>query len=170
MLLSEAFYTPLQTLEVCLRNSLDSQLTLKYGANWLLDPTVAPLNDFSRSMINEATKAADNPPTHGKVIAESKFAFWVGLTAKGYDSSIWRAAAYRAFLKTGGVKRSIVHGRLNSLRRFRNRIAHHEPIFHKDVASTHNELIEAIFWMCRDTAEWARHHSSVEVVLERFQD
>lgn len=32
--LAEAFYRPLQALEVCLRNHLDLQLKRQYGTNW----------------------------------------------------------------------------------------------------------------------------------------
>ena len=52
MRISEAFYVPLQGLEVCLRNSAHNQMCATYGPGWLTDPTNAPLNDFSRSFVN----------------------------------------------------------------------------------------------------------------------
>lgn len=166
MLLSESFYVPLQCLEVCLRNKVHAQMSQVYGGSWLLDHTAAPLVDHSRSMINDALD--EIPPedvTSGKVVAELKFAFWVGLVSKGYDNTIWRSAAYRAFIARGGQKRSVVHGRLNAIRRFRNRIAHHEPIFHRDVEKVHNEIIAAISWMCPTTSDWALHHSrTLEII------
>jgi hypothetical protein len=64
------------------------------------------------------------------------------------------------------VKRADVHGRFNAVRRFRNRIAHPEPIFHRDVKQTHDEIIDAIGWMCRDTAAWTEHHSRFMAVYE----
>lgn len=48
--------------------------------------------------------------------------------ANGYDQSLWRRSCYKAFLVFGGKKRSDVHGRLNAIRRFRNRIAHHANV------------------------------------------
>jgi hypothetical protein len=47
----------------------------------------------------------------------------------------------------------------------RNRVAHHEPIFHKPLVKTHDEIIEAIRWMCKSTAAWSIHHSRVVVVV-----
>jgi hypothetical protein len=38
-------------------------------------------------------------------------------------------------------------------------VAHHEPIFHRQLIQIHDEIIEAIGWMCRETAAWAHHHS-----------
>ena len=95
-----------------------------------------------------------------------KFAFWVGLLSPQYDATLWRRALYRCFLHGGGKKRSLVHGRFNAIRRFRHRIAHHEPLFHRPVAQLHDELIEAIGWMCADTSTWARHHSRVADILD----
>jgi hypothetical protein len=165
MRLSEAFYVPLQCLEICLRNRVHNQMQRVYGANWLTDPTAAPLNDFSRSMINDAKDEIDGDIIPGKIVAELKFAFWVGLMGPQYDASIWRRALYRCFLVGGGKKRSTVHGCLNAIRRFRNRVAHHEPIFHRPVEQMHNEIIEAIGWMCADTGSWTLHHSRVPDLL-----
>jgi hypothetical protein len=72
------------------------------------------------------------PAIGGQMLAGLKFAFWVGLLGKHYDATIWRKAIYKAFLAHGGKPRSVVHSRLNAIRRLRNRIAHHEPIFQKD--------------------------------------
>ena len=35
MLLAEAFYVPLQCLEVCLRNKIHDRMSEVYGADWL---------------------------------------------------------------------------------------------------------------------------------------
>jgi len=165
MLLSEAFYVPLQVLEICLRNKIDAAMTQTYGSSWLLDSAAAPLTDFSRRLVNEAIKNVSCDARHGKIVAEIKFAFWVGLLAKGYDQTIWRTACYKAFSSAKGKKRGEVHGRLNAIRRFRNRIAHHEPIFQKDIATIHAEIIEATSWMCTDTSEWSNHHSRTIQIL-----
>lgn len=163
---SEAFYTPLQNLEICLRNTIDSCMSNTYGADWFHNGTCGLTMDAQ----NEVLAAYHNlggdenlPP--GAVIAELKFAFWVGLLAPKYDGTLWRKSLHRGFQKTGGKKRSDVHGRFNAIRRFRNRIAHHEPIFHKNLVLTHQEIIEAIGWMCGHTKAWTEHHSRVIAVL-----
>jgi hypothetical protein len=51
---------------------------------------------------------------------------------------------YKAFRAGSGKSRKIVHARSNSLRRFRDRIAHHEPIFHKPSKVTHAEDIDRL--------------------------
>jgi hypothetical protein len=106
----------------------------------------------------------------GRVVAELKFGFWVGLLGPHYDATLWRKCLYPAFLAAGGRPRKTVHGRFNAIRRFRNRIAHHEPIFHLQPIKTHQEIIEAIGWMCRHTAAWSLHHSRFPLVAAAVGD
>jgi hypothetical protein len=165
--ISEAFYTPLQCLEICFRNTLHEVMVNAYGDDWFHGGK-APLTAESLRMILDAREALikdRKPITQGQMLAELKFAFWVGLLGPHYDATIWRAALYKAFLTGGGKPRSAVHGRFNAIRRLRNRIAHHEPIFHKNLGQTHNEIIEATGWMCRNTAAWSKHHSRVALLL-----
>lgn len=159
--LSESFYTPLQCVEICLRNCLHEQLTARYGDEWYRSQE-APLSSDSRRIIFDAMEELRKdrkPVIPGQVVAELKFAFWVGLLGPGYDATLWRGGLYKAFLADGGRPRKVVHGRFNFIRRFRNRVAHHEPIFDRQLFQIHTEIIEAIRWMCRDTANWAAYHS-----------
>jgi hypothetical protein len=106
-------------------------------------------------------KSSTARPSSDDIVAEVKFAFWVGLLGPHYDSTIWRETFYKAFTPR---HRKTVHGRLNAIRRLRNRVAHHEPIFHRSPLHLHSEIIEAIGWMCTDTMAWARHNSRFEHV------
>lgn len=171
--LSESFYSPLQAVEVCLRNGVHAQMTDRYGDGWWRNPAT-PLSTESGRMISDVLadlERSGTPVSSGNVIAELKFAFWVGLLGPRYDATLWRTNLYRAFRVGGGRPRKIVHGRFNAIRRFRNRVAHHEPIFDKHLPQIHSEIIEAIGWMCRETANWAAYHSRFEEVhLARVRD
>lgn len=119
-------------------------------------------------LIDEAVAELQNrvqSPTPDDIVAELKFAFWVGLLGPGYDATIWRKTLHRGFANGGGKKRQTVHSRFNAIRRLRNRIAHHEPIFTRDVAQDHADALEAIGWMCIDTMAWTAHHSRLLDVL-----
>lgn len=167
MQLSAAFYPDLQCLEVCLRNKIHLAMRENYSNAWLRDGGV-PLESQARDGIETAWCDLDKPDaekTSGDVIAELKFSFWVGLLAARYDDTIWRKALHKAFPNYKG-KRSVVHGRMNAIRRFRNRMAHHEPIFHKDLRRMNAEISDAIGWMCADTKDWADHMSIVQKSLE----
>ncbi len=164
--LSAAFYPELQALEVSLRSKIHTQMQNAYGAGWLLNKE-APLEKAAQEAINEVWDEMKKPQakrTSGDIVAELKFSFWIGLLGPKYDETTWRKNNHKAFPNFKG-KRSVLQGRLNMVRRFRNRIAHHEPIFHKDRGRTHQEIIEAIGWMCEDTKEWAMQISAARILL-----
>lgn len=101
--LSEAFYTPLQSVEVCLRNCLHEQLTAAYGDEWYRSQDI-PFNNDTRRMIFdviEELRKDRRPVISGQIVAELKFAFWVGLMGPRYDATLWRRALYKAFLADG---------------------------------------------------------------------
>jgi hypothetical protein len=164
--LSEAFYSPLQCLEVCLRNGLHTRLCSTFGEDWMTNgkPHLEEGARLSIDKIIEDLTKAEHATTPDDIVAELNFGFWVGLMGPAYDNTLWRQTLYKSFLAAGGQKRSTVHRRFNTLRRFRNRVAHHEPIFHRPLEQMHTEIIEAISWMCRHTSAWALFHSRFEEV------
>lgn len=161
--LSEAMYSPLQALEICLRNSVSCEMGRVYGVDWLTNGA-APFAPNAVQSIDEAKAAFGATFSNGDLVAELKFSFWVGLTGPGYDATLWRKAIHSAFRAKGGKKRSDVNRRLNALRRFRNRVAHHEPVS-ANADQFHNECLEAIGWMCADTCSWAAHNTRFPAVF-----
>jgi hypothetical protein len=163
--ISEAFYTPLQCLEICVRNRFNDVLCATYGADWFqngnphLGPDALAMIAGAVAQLGQARK----PVTTGAIVAELSFGFWVGLVGPRYDHTLWRTALHRAFQQP--LRRKLVHGRLNALRRFRNRIAHHEPIWFRPLWSAHDEIVEAIGWLSPATSAWTLHHSRVPEVL-----
>ena len=173
MKLCEAFYTPLHCAEVTLRNHLHNVMAEKYASGWMTNG--GPVLDTSeQDKINEAirererhSKASDPPG----LVSEIKFSFWVGLLGPGYDNTLWRSALHKAFkAQSPSLKRKTVHGRFNMIRRFRNRVAHHEPIWSKDLKRTNAEIVDAISWMCPDKASWTASHSRVDEVYDEYQN
>lgn len=166
MRLAEAFYTPLQCLEVCLRNALNYRLSATFGDDWVTNGKPY-LEDGAKLSITNAIEdliSGGHEPTLDNIIAELNFGFWVSLIGPPYDDNLWRQTLYKGFVAQGGKKRSKVHQRFNALRQFRNRVAHHEPIFDRPLAQLHKEIIEAISWMCRHTSMWTLFHSRFEIV------
>jgi hypothetical protein len=140
-------------------------LCATYGADWFqngnphLGPDALAMIAGAVAQLGQARK----PVTTGAIVAELSFGFWVGLVGPRYDHTLWRKALHRAFQQP--LRRKLVHGRLNALRRFRNRIAHHEPIWFRPLWSAHDEIVEAIGWLSPATSAWTLHHSRVPEVL-----
>lgn len=165
--MAEAFYTPLQGIEICFRNKLHAALQADFGEGCLIHERV-PVFQEGLKRLSEAKTALRSPwreMTEGAIVAELSLGFWVGLIGPPYDATLWRKSLYRVFTRNGRhLRRKDVHGRFNAIRRFRNRVAHHEPIWDQDLLSRHSEIIEAISWMCVDTAIWVDRRSRVSVV------
>lgn len=161
---SEAFYVVLHALEVALRNRIDQVMANAYGPRWF------ETADFSHDTKRLAAGALSkhNRPTSppGKVVADLGFAYWVSLLGPTYDATHWRQHLYQGFVSAKRPRKAI-HARLNSIRRLRNRIAHYEPVLWRDtpLGDAHEEIIEAIGWICPDTADWARILSTAPQVL-----
>jgi hypothetical protein len=103
---SSAFWGAVHVLEVSLRNAENQQLTRRYNRL-----------DWWR---------------HPDVVAALPFGFWSGLLAPGgsaqYETKYWQTFLHKAFPQFLGP-RSQLYRDVDSLRLFRNRIAHHEPVF-----------------------------------------
>lgn len=167
--LAEAFYRPLQALEVCLRNHMNLQLTGMYGSNWHINagPPFSPQTlakiDVAIDELGRGRRAATNPA----VVAELNFGFWVMLLSRGYDATLWRTTFSPAFSQGGKrMARQTVHNRMDRIRDFRNRVFHHEPIYHLGPEQMHADIIQAIAWLCPTSAVWAWEHSRVPYALE----
>jgi hypothetical protein len=118
-------------------------------------------------MISAARQSAGSGAPSGKIVAELPLGFWVNMTGNHYDD-LWRQSLYKAF-PIASVRRQIIHWRLDTIRRLRNRIAHHEPIltsknsmitgFVSQPLITLPEILECLEWVSRPTASWLRSTS-----------
>lgn len=175
--LSAAFYGPLQGLEVALRNAMHRQLCAKYGPAWY-ESAHCGLDTGALDRIADAKRTLTRgkyPVDPPHVVAELPFGFWVSLLGKGglgpagkmnYDMTLWRPALYQAFPHSRR-SRVATHRPLDYLRTFRNRIAHHEPIFTRHLEQDFLSILEVAGWICPKTAQWIEHHSRVRVLLAR---
>ncbi len=129
--------------EIALRNAYDLALRSWWQGDqhWLLDPAGPvqrpilqgneDINAKTRITIGKAAKRAGKDAPIGKVIANLTLDFWRYLSVKSREKSLWVPALHRAFPK--GTDRGRVDRQIDLLYRLRNRIAHHEPIFHKPI-------------------------------------
>lgn len=167
--LSAALYGPLQGLEVTIRNAINDQFCDRFGNTWY-DLTAIRLQPVQianvQDAINEASELENGDmiePTLGQIVAELRFAFWVGVLGPKNENELWRKAAYKAFPhRPKGTERKQVHSSLNRLRRLRNRIAHHCRILHRNLVEDHDLILEVIGWVCPDTREWIASHSTFD--------
>lgn len=149
----EAFYLPLQFAEVCLRNAIKSALELRYGIGWesngiflctLPRRLVTELNDVTAK--ERLSKGAALTTDH--IVSSLPFGFWAHLLTKNFDHLLWKGGISHAFPHApSGTTRFDLHNRVEKIREWRNRIAHHNAIFDKKPTAEYQNILSFISWI-----------------------
>ncbi|MFJ8762867.1 hypothetical protein [Streptomyces cyaneofuscatus] len=171
--LAAAFFEPLGHLEIMLRNALDAQLVAgqqRRGRteDWYTDRRV-PLGDKARTDIAQAQQRAGRRGTvipRGKVIAELSFGFWRFLLARQYKTKLWPDLA-GAFPHAPDRALSTMEDPVARLHKFRNRIAHHEGIWHLPIEDRRDDIQIVLGFMNPAAAAWVDGASRIDDVLAR---
>ena len=107
----------------------------------------------------------------GDVVAARSYGFWSSLVGPGgscqYETQFWQPALVKAFPNNQVVasRRAAMSRNLESVRLFRNRIAHHEPIFRRHLAADHDTLLRLADTIDHNLADYVADHSRVPEVL-----
>lgn len=173
---SAAFMLPLNYCEVSLRNGISEALSNTYGVDWYTQDT------FHRSLTNSRNPRAFNPrneaiaksqkyQTVGKAIAEYKFVFWEHLLTQRYYDRVWHRNFSTIFpnitapTQQAGLNR--VRDNIEKIRKIRNRVAHHEPIFTRNLQDELDRILEIIEWRCDYTIKRVLTLETVSSILAR---
>jgi hypothetical protein len=169
---SAAFWGGFHLLEIAIRNQIHEKFKSIAGIDdWWDSPNVAILPQ-ERNYVDEAIAKADRNHRNrmpGHVVAELNFGFWVALTTKKYHQSLWVNNLETLFPNFIG-RRSELHDDLESLRKLRNRIAHHEPIHKRNLLIDFGNLCAVLGYIDKDISSMVSSLSRViEVVNAKEQ-
>lgn len=171
--ISAALMLPSHFAEVCTRNAVAEALDAIYGPQWPWNPTFEqslpapypPTYNPQRDLIT--TRGWQ--PTTGKVIAELKFSFWQSMFTRRHDVRIWQPHIQALFPNASGMTasqlRSRIHGDLEVIRKLRNRIAHHEPIFTRNLGDDLMRILELVELRSTPTIDWVLALEDVSDIL-----
>jgi hypothetical protein len=120
------------------------------------------VSSSEESSIREAAQQLKSP-TRGRVVAGLSFAFWRALFDRKYDR-LWVARLHGAF-PAGLGQRTEVAKLMSNLVPFRNRLAHHETIFRRPIASHYEEMLTLARVIDPEARTWIESVSRVERVL-----
>lgn len=171
---SGALLPPLHVCEVVIRNTVSDVLESIYGNRWPWSLTFEcslpdPQQGYSpRRDLQSARRSAS---TTGKVIPELKFVFWQKMFTGRYDNRIWDGHLRRVLPNLDPALpvqtlRQQIYRDLEQLRLLRNRIAHHEPIFTRNLADDYRKILELVDYRCAVTAAWLDANQQVAVVIK----
>lgn len=160
--------------EVLLRNALDEQLSQYFnererGIPWFLMPMPTGNRDAIEDKIAEARdriRRDNKRENRGQIIASLEFGFWNGLFSPKHDK-MWRECLHRAFPHSPG-SRSEVAADIDAIRKFRNRIAHHDSMVNVDVPFEVRRLERVAGWIDPEAARWIESvGQAMEVYAEK---
>jgi hypothetical protein len=163
----EAFYSPLHFAEVALRNAVHTRLIDRLGMAWFNERTFKTILDAkNRSDLEDALakeRACHGVLTTGHhLVSALSLGFWLHLMTKRFDRLLWANGLRLAFPNLpNAMSREDVYQRINVIRHWRNRIAHHRAIFDQGPTRKHQETIQLIRWVSHDLADWITSGSQV---------
>jgi hypothetical protein len=157
--LSEALYTPLQMLEVALRNCVHDVMTEVFGPNWF-DLPEHQLNEWQSDMLDKARKDladASKVETPSALVAALTFGYWTAMLGAEYED-LWQMVLHKIAKNENGkgLRRKDLTKPSGPVRTLRNRIAHHEPILYRNLPKHHNAILQLTKWLSPVAAEWCR--------------
>ncbi len=163
--LSEALYTPLQMLEVALRNRIHAVLSASLQPRWFEARGFLAVPHQSEQVVEALADLARErkEPAAGRVVAALTFSFWTTMLGSPYEN-LWQTDLHRIGRRDDGkgLRRKDLSGPLTPIRLLRNRIAHHEPILAWDLPKHHDAMLRITNWLSPAAAVWCR-------TLDRFE-
>jgi|SRR5579862_1359004 len=144
--IGEAFHTPIQGVEVALRNSVNYGLIKEFGDDWWKDKRLAGLLDEERTGdLSQVLRRITNRKLtlcNGQVVAGLSFGFWVGMLSRRYNPQIWSKHLRYAFpFLPAGIGRDDVFSTAGKVAFLRNRISHHEPLINRDISADYKVVL-----------------------------
>lgn len=172
--LSQAFYPLLSTLEISLRNALDQHFSIYFSdTDWLKNQALSSgfmhdnrlnlqrLPFYMKTNVQKANSKLGPAVSQGKLISELTFGFWTEFFEKTHYK-VLKGQPIQAFSNLPpAIKRSNIYSKLNSIRYFRNRIYHYEPICFKNgsfdfsnAITVYHDINDLILWFDSDLSKW----------------
>ncbi|MDN5890102.1 MAG: hypothetical protein L0I94_11010 [Yaniella sp.] len=173
--ISAAFMLPAHFAEVSIRNAVADALVSTYGPEWPWEtvfehslpntrwPAYNPRGDLISTRSRETTT--------GKVVAELKLAFWSSMFTARHDTRVWSEQLFTVLPNSDMTKMSELRGRIRQdieeMRKLRNRIAHHEPIFTRNLHDDLHRMFDLVTLRSPETSQWVRELETVTELLHK---
>ena len=157
--MSSAAFELIAHLEVALRNVIDHRLRehvreQRNGIPWFF--CSPPVNAEMREAI-DATRSrliGQNKDARDQIIANLSFGFWSGMLGTKHEE-LWRQSLRLAFPHSDG-KRKTVSIAVEGVRKFRNRVAHHDSILKVDIPFETGRIFTVAGYIDPDFEQWLR--------------
>lgn len=168
--LGEAFHLPIQSVEIALRNRINSVLVARFGVDWWRAAEFLAIADKRQNdaigEVQVRISKRGHPLVTGQIVAGLSFGFWVSMLDARYNPMVWSHYLAEGFPNLPNAKsREDLQKVARSIANFRNRIWHHEPIFKANISDEYSTCMRALEWLCPHKLGWIRPQCKVMSVL-----
>lgn len=174
--ISSRFMVSINITETVLQRAISDCIAASYGEKWpwseefLNDLKPPKENKYNPRMdIEKQSKLCHAPEI---LITKLRFIFWESMLTSYYDKSIWNLHIRDEFPYspngyTVRKTRNKLHFEMRRIRRFRNKIAHHNPVFRRKLNSEVKRMDMVVRWRCEVTADWMERINPVPEFLDQ---
>ena len=153
------------------RNAIHKRLIGRWGDQWFEHPSL--LSRVSKADRDELSHVlSEERGQHGAaftahhLVSGLSFGFWQHMLTKRYERPLWEMGLRTSFpLLPNAMGRQDVHDRVENIRRWRNRIAHHRAIFDKGPSAKYQECLQFVRWVSDDVGDWLAAGARVSVAI-----
>ncbi|MDH3050081.1 hypothetical protein QEN42_09365, partial [Gordonia alkanivorans] len=163
-------------VEVMLRNAVDRELSIHAREAtrkipWFMIPSITGASQASITRSIDETRArlrglSEHRDSRDQIIAGLSFGFWPQLFGPKHED-LWRAALNRALPGADRNLRKSVSAKLDRIRPFRNRLAHHDSLLTQDIMFHLQEMLTLVEWINPDARRWVEAHERVSAVYKK---
>ncbi len=168
----ESFYFPCQMLEVTVRNALASSLRSYFKNKPWYENGLFTSQLPRRSIEDLDSVIRDKRKDHGRALSENhiiaglSFGFWMQTMTKNYENiGLWPSGISIAFPKAPVVSLKECYDKIDGIRNFRNRAAHHYAVFDKSPSKSYNNILDVLGWVSPSTKWYVEQVSRVSQAI-----
>ncbi|MCX4231841.1 hypothetical protein [Streptomyces ortus] len=185
---SAALYEALHIFEIVLRNAIHEEMERWHQAqgrqgSWLTNPPAQLTQRSKDDLVRAQTRAQETlakkhsragtvapSASEGDIVAQLTLGFWRYMLATRYTHDLWRDALRYAFPELQNQRLRDIETPVIRLHVLRNRIAHLEPVFTRDLNLDLRSMSTAIGYVCPRTQSWfaATRGQSVKSAISTF--
>lgn len=171
---SAACFEAFHYVEIIVRNAMDRELGAYFEEEtrripWFLLPVVSKAGSQAALERNIAEvrgrlrAQSQGRETREQIVAGLSFGFWAALLHSEYED-LWRRALHNSFPHSSG-KRADVVALLETLRQFRNKLAHHDSLLGVDVRLMLDHMGRVLAWVDPTAGGWLANVERVSDLL-----
>jgi hypothetical protein len=186
---AQGFYPVLNLFEVVCRNAIYDKIASHFSdpawiitqkSGFMSDSTLRPSKFYLKNCVTKSERAitrTGGTVTPGKIIAEQTFGFWTSLFDTHHFRLIGGVVIGCFPGKPAHENRNSINRKLVSIRKFRNRVYHNEPICFNgrnpdftNATQVKSDILDLIKWIDPDLEGYLSYFDGIDGKLDRINN